>query len=529
MYSVLYVDDDEILLGLNKILLEKTGEFSVDIVQSAREGLQKLSAKSYDAIISDYDMPDMDGIALLKEVRLHYSTLPFLLFTGKGREDVVIQAVESGADYYIQKGPDMHGMLAELRHKIKRAIERRRLADDLERSRQQMTDIINFLPDATFVRDIAGQVIAWNLAMEKMTGISRDAILGKGDFEYALPFYREKRPLLADLVIDQSPDMESQYRYCERTGDKISSEVFIPHFNNGAGANLWCTASPLYSAHGTVTGAIESFRDISDFNAIKRDLSVAQEMNQGFADMIPVGIYEMDLSHTLTFANKIIFAWFGLSPDDQKNTIDILDHIAPVDRERAANDIKDVLFDRAGTGGQEYLLVRKDGTTFPAVIYAGKILDPESHNPVGVRGIIIDVTERKRQAQELIESRARLDLALEAGDIGIWDVDMRTMVINDLHKWAHSSLGYQRENLPQITVNTAKSLVHPLDLPRILFTFFLHISGKEPLFESEFRLAGKDGDWKWVAVRGKIIEWNAEKAPVRITGVINVITRPKNR
>jgi CheY-like chemotaxis protein len=150
MYSILYVDDEEVLLGLNKIYLERTGEFSVDTAKSAQDGLRKIPEQQYDAIVSDYDMPHMDGIGFLKEVRSRFGNLPFLLFTGKGREEIVIQAVDNGVDYYIQKGHDMHGMIAELSHKIKRAVERRRISDDLERSRQQMNDIINFLPDATF-------------------------------------------------------------------------------------------------------------------------------------------------------------------------------------------------------------------------------------------------------------------------------------------------------------------------------------------------------------------------------------------
>jgi PAS domain S-box-containing protein len=279
MYSILYVDDEEVLLGLNKIYLERTGDFSVETAKSAQDGLIRIQARNYDAIVSDYDMPHMDGIAFLKEVRSRFGSLPFLLFTGKGREEIVIQAVDNGVDYYIQKGHDMHGMIAELSHKIKRAVERRRISDELERSRQQMNDIINFLPDATFVRDINGRVIAWNHAIESLTGIRKEEMLGKGDYEYALPFYHKKCPLLADLVLEKDPVIDPRYLFFERTGDKMTSEAFIPHLKESGGANLWVAASPLYDAHGKVTGAIESFRDISDHYAIKRDLRRSREMN----------------------------------------------------------------------------------------------------------------------------------------------------------------------------------------------------------------------------------------------------------
>jgi PAS domain S-box-containing protein len=527
MYSVLYVDDEEILLGLNKIYLEKTGDFVVDTTTTAQEAIRKISVKKYDAIVSDYDMPHMDGISFLKQVRSLHDDLPFLLFTGKGREDVVIEAVDNGVDFYIQKGRDMHGMIAELSHKIKRSIERRRMKAELDKSRQQMTNIINFLPDATFVRDISGRVIAWNHAMESMTGIRKEEILGKGDREYSLPFYREKRLLLADLVLEEHPAPDARYRYFEKTGDKITSEVFIPHFNGGRGANLWITASPLYDADGTVTGAVESFRDITDHYAIKRDLNISREMNQGFSDIIPVAIYEMDLGFNLTFANQVGYEWFGFSREDLGMNISILKFIIPEDRERAIRDLNNAVAGRKSTG-QEYTLVRSNGTRFPGLIYGGKSVDPDTGEPSGVRGVIIDLTARKKDAQDLYENRERLNLALEAGNTGIWDVDMRTMVISDIYDWANRTLGYDLE-INSITVNRCKSMVNPLDLPLILYRFFQHMSGKAPLFEAEFRLACRDGGWKWVAVRGKVIERGAGNEPVRITGTINAITHPGKR
>ncbi len=526
MYSVLYVDDEEVLLGLNKIYLEKGGEFSVDTSLSAMEGLKKIHEHSYDAVISDYDMPHMDGLGFLKEVRSRHGNLPFLLFTGKGREEVVIEAVDNGVDYYIQKGHDMQGMIAELRYKIKRAIERRRIIDELEKSRQQMTDIINFLPDATFVRDIHGRVIAWNHAMEQMTGVRSEDILGKGDYEYALPFYHEKCPVLADLVLHEDPVTDPRYRYFERNGDKIISEVFIPHFNNGNGADLWITASPLYDTYGSVSGAIASFRDITASCAVKRDLTTTQDMIQGFADIMPVAIFEMDLSSNLTFSNRIGYEWFGLNRDDADQPICILAFIAPQDRERAVEDLRQAIGGKKSTG-QEYLLVRKDESTFPALIYGAKIGDPETGEPTGVRGVIIDITERKKEAQELNESRERLDLALNAGDTGIWDVDMRTLQIRDVYGWASRTLGLHLEDPQSITFNSAQSLVHPLDMPRAIYAFYQHISGKKPLFETELRLSCADGSWKWVSVRGKAIERDANNQPARITGTVNEITLPK--
>ncbi len=526
MYSILYVDDEEVLLAVNKIYLEKSGDFTVDTSSSAPEALEKMRTRSYDAIVSDYDMPVMDGIAFLKEVRLNHGSMPFLIFTGKGREEVVIEAVDSGADFYIQKGQDMKGMIAELRHKILRAIERRRMFNDLEHSRRQMTDIINFLPDATFVRDIEGRVIAWNKAMEGMTGIRAEDILGHGDYEYSLPFYHEKCPIAADLVLGDGPVPDNRYRYFVREGEKIISEVFIPHFNDGCGANLWIAAGPLYDTTGAVSGAIASFRDITASYEVRQALDRSREMNAGLAEMVPVGVFQSDLDGNLTFSNRLCQKIFGIAESDLAGGICVMDYIAPIDQERAKADIRNAAAGKHGSG-QEYLLKREDGSIFPALVIGGPVTDPTTCNPAGIRGVIVDLTGRKREAQKLFLSRERLALALSAGESGIWDVDLRNGEIHDIHQWACQTLGYGEGDLLHITTATAAKMIHPVDLPAIVRAYSRHLAGETPLFSCEFRLAAKDGQWKQVAIRGKIIERDPDNKPLRITGIINTISPKK--
>ena len=103
---VLYVDDEPYLLEVGKIFLEKDRTFSVDTFESASLALEQLPKKNYDAIVSDFQMPGIDGIEFLKRVRAADQDIPFLLFTGKGREEVVIEAINNGVDFYIQKGGD---------------------------------------------------------------------------------------------------------------------------------------------------------------------------------------------------------------------------------------------------------------------------------------------------------------------------------------------------------------------------------------------------------------------------------------
>ena len=132
IYRILYVDDEPDLLDLGKLFLERNGQFSVDICSSAPEALDLMGTTTFDAIISDYQMQDMDGIGFLKTVRASGNAIPFILFTGRGREVVVIQALNEGANFYLQKGGNSEAQFAELAHKTRIAIEHHRSAEKLQ-------------------------------------------------------------------------------------------------------------------------------------------------------------------------------------------------------------------------------------------------------------------------------------------------------------------------------------------------------------------------------------------------------------
>lgn len=88
-FSILYVDDEPDLLDVGRIFLEKHGNFRVDVAASAAEGLALMKTAPYEAVVSDYQMPGMDGIAFLRQIRASGNTIPFIIFTGRGREEIV--------------------------------------------------------------------------------------------------------------------------------------------------------------------------------------------------------------------------------------------------------------------------------------------------------------------------------------------------------------------------------------------------------------------------------------------------------
>ncbi|PKG31401.1 response regulator, partial [Methanoregula sp.] len=141
MAAVLFVDDEQDLLELARCFLEIPGEFSIDIKTSAQEGMEALSAHPYDAIVCDYEMPGTNGVEFLKSVRLVFGDIPFIIFTGRGREQIVIDALNSGADFYIQKGGDPDALFMELRHVIGQAIALKQARNTLFEREQRYHDL----------------------------------------------------------------------------------------------------------------------------------------------------------------------------------------------------------------------------------------------------------------------------------------------------------------------------------------------------------------------------------------------------
>jgi len=148
---------------------------------------------------------------------------------------------------------------------IGEALLRKRAEAALQEERKRLTDIIDFLPDATFAVDGQGRIIIWNKAIEKMTGLSATSMLGKGEYAYTVPFYGEARPQLIDLILEDNDDVALLYPNILREENTLTTEVFCKAlFNGKQGAWVFAKASPLHDQSGKIIGAIESIRDITD-------------------------------------------------------------------------------------------------------------------------------------------------------------------------------------------------------------------------------------------------------------------------
>ncbi|MCA1917609.1 SpoIIE family protein phosphatase, partial [Methanospirillum hungatei] len=197
---------------------------------------------------------------------------------------------------------------------------RKRAEQESEISRRRLEEIINFLPDATVVIDTNGVVQAWNHAMELISEVPASDMVGRGNYEYALPFYGQRRPILADLVFQPIAELEEKYSHIDREGDTLIVDTFLP-LSGREGRFVWAKASPLYDLHGKITGAIETIRDITDRKKMeerlarsKAELDIAAEIQRSFLpDRIP-SIHGFDVAAISVMAKEVGGDFFDVIP-----------------------------------------------------------------------------------------------------------------------------------------------------------------------------------------------------------------------
>jgi len=176
--TLLYVDDEPGLLTLGKTFLETNGDFLVEGCQSALDAVHLLKQRPYDAIISDYRMPKCDGIDFLKYLRKKGDDTPFIILTGKGREEVVIEALNNGADFYLEKGGDLRAQFTELINIIRYAVARRRSEEALRESEERYRNVVLDQTELICRFSADGTVLFVNDAYCRYFGVPCKEIIG---------------------------------------------------------------------------------------------------------------------------------------------------------------------------------------------------------------------------------------------------------------------------------------------------------------------------------------------------------------
>jgi PAS domain S-box-containing protein len=301
---------------------------------------------------------------------------------------------------------------------------RRRAEQRLAATNRHLLDIIEFLPDATAVIDERKQVVAWNRAMEELTGVPKTEMLGREHFHFAVPFYGSPRPFLMDLLEKDDAQLASAYASVERRGDRLFAESFAPALHQGRGAHVWATATSLRDADGKVVGAIESIRDVTEQRRAAEAMRVANERFGAVFRASSYSIIGTDRSGTITMFSEGAERMLGYRSEEVVGKLTPIALHDPAEVAARAAELGVApgfaAFVHGASGGRsetrDWTYIRKDGSRFPVSLTVTE-MRAEDGTPIGYMGIARDVTAQRRLEQQLLQSQKMESIGQLAGGI----------------------------------------------------------------------------------------------------------------
>jgi PAS domain S-box-containing protein len=283
---------------------------------------------------------------------------------------------------------------------------RKRMEYELRDANRRLADIIDFLPDPTMVINAEGKVAAWNRAMEKLTGIPADSILGKGDHSYAVWFYGNPREVLIDLVLHNNQDeIERLYPRYRRNEQTVFAETATQR-PDGSRIEFWLTATPLFNQKGETVGAIESLRDVTHQKIIARAWKDSKNYLDAIINTISDPVFVKDRQHRFVTLNDGFCRFVGHSRDDLLGKTDY--DFFPKDEADIYRQKDEEVFIRQEINENEEILTDAQGNRH--TIVTKKSLYRSGSGEEFIVGIIRDISERKQMETALRETNKKLNL-----------------------------------------------------------------------------------------------------------------------
>jgi len=393
---VLYVDDNEALLQVASIYLEETSDFEVTTTSSATLALELLENTSYDIIVSDYQMPVMDGLEFLQKVRTKYVDLPFIIFTGKSREEIAIQALNLGATQYVTKGGDPKSQYTELAHIIRNYVDYSRVkrvektVSQIDLRYQTLFETAN---DAIFLmRDDI--FLECNTKTLEMFGCTMGQIIGAPPYKFSPPLQPDGR--------------DSKEKAMEKINAAIAGEpqfFYWKHIKyDGTPFDAEVSLNAIEYDGETLLQAV--VRDITKRTQAERSLTESEERYKTLYDNLPDGVIIIDTGGQITLCNDNVLNMFGYTRNEViGQRIDMFLH--PDYRVPIMNAFMESV--NAGVTnpkGFEILGLRKDGSqlhfhiTSTAIEVDGKV--------TGLQSLLRDISEKKKAEDLLIHQKDEL-------------------------------------------------------------------------------------------------------------------------
>ncbi len=295
--KVLLVDDNSGILEQEKIFLEDIDDFSTIAVESSEEALDLLSDQFFDVVVSDYQMPSFDGLDLLEAIRDDLgSDIPFIIFTGRGREEVAIKALNLGADRYIQKGGDPRSQYGVLAKAIRDEVEHYRIEREKNIAIEQWKKTFDGLPDIALLLSPDFEILRINKNGVNKLGLERAEIIGRKCFDVIHG---------RDSPMDNCP--------CVDASDSNTGKLSEIHIDESE--YFLEDASPISGDSGRAKGFVLNIKDITDYKKMENNLKTYEKAVERSRDLMAA--IDTDLKYI--FANKAYKEYHGIKEQNLKN------------------------------------------------------------------------------------------------------------------------------------------------------------------------------------------------------------------
>lgn len=285
--QVLFVDDEPGLLSAIRDYLTIVYSIGVEVCNSGSDALTREDLFAFDCLIIDYEMPDIDGIVLLTEIRSMNQDIPIIFFTGKGHEEVAIQAINAGADYYIKKGGNPEELFTELAHYIHKGVRRYRAEKSLVEKERQYRAVVEDLTEFVCRLDPDGVIIFVNSAFLNNLQVPYDILSGV-NFHSLYPDHQGK---IQDII-----------EFCDP--DNPSAEIELP-FTGVHGKIIW--------HQWTIRVIYDNVFNILEIQAVGRDISKQRETERQESVLRNLGLSLATSSSTEAALNSSLSAAIEIS------------------------------------------------------------------------------------------------------------------------------------------------------------------------------------------------------------------------
>lgn len=275
---------------------------------------------------------------------------------------------------------------------------------------------------------------------------------------------------------------------------------------------------------GKMKGVIEYARDVSQRRKMEEALFQSEEKYRSLFEEAAIGIFRSTPEGKFIEVNPALARMLGYeSPQAVVESItDIAEQVYWEPQRRA--EVVRLIQESRGIVKFELESRRQNGEKWVANLNARVGYDPQG-NQVFLEGFVEDITEKKQAQEALKEREERLKLVLEGSNDGFWDWHIQTGEGFASQSW-FEMMGYSPDELPQ-RFQTWEQLIHPDDVPSMMKSLYHHLHGLTSHYEVEYRMKTKNGDWKWILGRGKVVAWDAQGDPWRMAGTVTDISARK--